>query len=111
MTELLSHAVDALAKPMVAALLLSVAAAMLWFHGRRRLAGALWLCAGLVVYVFSLVPVGDAMLRPLEHRYAWNGAQALPAVRYVVVLGSGYAPRAGVSPYCPNCCEWSRFVQ
>ena len=98
MTELLPHAVDALAKPMVAALLLSVAAAVLWFHRRRRLAGALWLCSGLVVYAFSLVPVGDAMLRPLEDRYAWNGAQALPAVRYVVVLGSGYAPRAGVSP-------------
>jgi uncharacterized SAM-binding protein YcdF (DUF218 family) len=99
-TELLRHVVDVLATPLVAALLLSIAAAMPWFRGQRRLAGAMWLIAGLIVYVFSLAPVGDALLAPLERTYRWSGAGAapLPAVRYVVVLGSAYAPRAGVSP-------------
>jgi uncharacterized SAM-binding protein YcdF (DUF218 family) len=97
-TDIARHVIDALATPLVAAALLSIAAGLLWFRGRRRLGGVLWLCAGLMVYLLSLVPVGDALLRPLEHQYRSVGAgTALPAVSYVVVLGSGYSPRADVS--------------
>jgi uncharacterized SAM-binding protein YcdF (DUF218 family) len=98
MTEALRRALEILATPLVAALLLSLAAGVAWGRGRRRIAASLWLCAGLGVYALSLVPVGDAMLEPLERRYPWSATQPLPVVRYVVVLGSGYAPRAGVSP-------------
>jgi uncharacterized SAM-binding protein YcdF (DUF218 family) len=88
-----------LASPLVAAFLLAAAAAVPWLRGRRSLAGALWLGAALTVYLLSLRPVGDALLRPLEQQYFFNGSlTALPPLRYVVVLGSGYAPRPGVSP-------------
>jgi uncharacterized SAM-binding protein YcdF (DUF218 family) len=99
MSYLVRQAVDALATPVVAALLLILAAAILWLRGRRATAGALALGAGLLVYVLSLAPVGDALLRPLERQYASPEASAgLPSVPYVVVLGSRYTPGAGLSP-------------
>lgn len=96
---LMRHAVDALAAPLALALSLSLAAGLLWICCWRRLATALWACAGVTVYALSLVPVGNALLRPLENQYRWTepGA-ALRSVHYVVVLGSGYLPRQGVSP-------------
>ena len=38
-----------------------------------------------------------ALLRPLETRYASFGDLPQPSAHYVVVLGSGYAPRHGVA--------------
>jgi uncharacterized SAM-binding protein YcdF (DUF218 family) len=100
------HAVDALVDPLVVALLLGLLAALLWLRGRRVAGGWLLLSAGVVVYVFSLVPVGDLMLLPLERQYPSLGARAqLPAVRYVVILGSSYLPRADVSPASALDCE------
>jgi uncharacterized SAM-binding protein YcdF (DUF218 family) len=99
MSYLARLAVDALATPVVAALLLILAAAILWVRGRRTSAGALALSAGLLVYLLSLAPVGDALLRPLERQYSSPEAGAgLPSVPYVVVLGSRYTPSAGLSP-------------
>jgi uncharacterized SAM-binding protein YcdF (DUF218 family) len=107
MMDLVRHVVETLTTPLVVALLLVVAAGLLRLRGRRRPAGILLACAGLVVYVFSLVPVGDAMLRPLENEYRSIEvpSAALPPVRYVVVLGSGYFARAGVSPAAALDCE------
>jgi uncharacterized SAM-binding protein YcdF (DUF218 family) len=100
------HAVDALVDPLVVALLLGLLAALLWRRGRQAVGGWLLVSAGIVVYVFSLVPVGDLMLRPLERQYPSIGARAqLPAVRYVVVLGSSYSPRPDVSPVSALDCE------
>lgn len=107
MMALVRHVVDTLTTPLVAALMLAVAAGLLRLGGRRRSAAIVLACAGLWVYVFSLVPVGDVMLRPLEDEYRSievPGA-GLPAVRYVVVLGSGYFPRAGVSSVAALDCE------
>jgi uncharacterized SAM-binding protein YcdF (DUF218 family) len=98
MSHLARQAVDTLASPMVVALLLILAAAILWLRGRRTTAGALALGAGLLVYVLSLAVVGDALLRPLERQYSSPEAGAgLPSVPYVVVLGSRYTPGAGLS--------------
>jgi uncharacterized SAM-binding protein YcdF (DUF218 family) len=105
MTYFARHVVDVLATPLVAALLLSLLAALLRVRDRPRLAGALWACAGILVYVLSLVPVGDALLRPLEARYRPIAAAAVPAVHYVVVLGSSYAPRPDVSAAAALDCE------
>ncbi len=101
--------VDALTAPLVVALLLSIVAAALWLRGRRRLAGALWACAGVVAYVASLVPVGDALLRPLENQFR-PGVRpvSLPGVHYIVVLGSGYSPGPGISPVAALDCEGLR---
>src|SRR5438105_352826 len=106
MTYFARHLVDALTTPLVVALLLSIGAGVLWIRGRRRMAGALLACASVGVYLFSLVPLGDAMLGPLEHQYHSIGVRtALPSVRYVVVLGSSYAPRADVSAVAAQDCE------
>jgi uncharacterized SAM-binding protein YcdF (DUF218 family) len=97
---------ETLATPLVAAVLLALAAGILWMRGRRAPAGALLAVAGVLVYVLSLAAVGDALLRPLERRYhSIEGAASLPAVRYVVVLGSSYSPRSDVSPVAALDCE------
>jgi uncharacterized SAM-binding protein YcdF (DUF218 family) len=107
------HFVDALATPLVLALLMALAAALLWLRGRRRLGVRLLACAGLVTYVFSLPPVGDLLLRPLERQYPSIGALAqLPPVRYVVVLGSSYSPRPDVSAVTAlDCAGLARIVE
>jgi len=57
---------------------------------------ASWLLvsAAVIGYLGAILPVGNALLGPLER---WHPSlredQPLPRVGYVVVLGSGYAPR------------------
>ena len=53
--------------------------------------------AMLLVYLSATAPVANALLRPLETRYASFGDLPQPSAHYVVVLGSGYAPRHGVA--------------
>lgn len=80
------------------ALMIAVAARILWVLGRRRIAGWLIVAAGATVYSASLMPVGDALLGPLEREYLpLETANPLPKGSCVVVLGSGYAPRGSVS--------------
>ena len=53
--------------------------------------------SAVVAYLGAISPVGDALLGPLERQYLpLRDDQPLPFVGYVVVLGSGYAPRAGI---------------
>lgn len=90
--------IGALAMPLAVSTILAAAAVVLW--ARRRREGATWLLvsAMILVYVSSLVPVGDALLHPLERQYPSLGATGrLPTVGYIVVLGSSYSPRAGIS--------------
>lgn len=97
MSELARQAAGLVTNPLLVALLLAGAALLLRLRERRRASLALAVLAGLLVYFAALVPVGIALLRPLEARYPPLADSPLPAVRYVVVLGSGYSPRPGVS--------------
>jgi uncharacterized SAM-binding protein YcdF (DUF218 family) len=85
----------ALAGPMTLALLLLVVAGCLRAAKFRR--SSLWLAlfAGAIAYLGAIAPVGSALLGELKHQYPPLPA-ALPAVRYIVVLGSGYDPRDGI---------------
>jgi hypothetical protein len=90
--------IGALALPLGAATVIAVAALVLWARRRRQGAARLFISAAVLVYVTSLVPFGYALLGPLERQYPSLGSTGgLPAVRYIVVLGSSYAPRSGVS--------------
>jgi uncharacterized SAM-binding protein YcdF (DUF218 family) len=90
----LKQLVGYLATPLMIALLISVVAVVFRARGRRRIAAALFACAAAVVCLASLVPVGEALLRPLESQYPplRDDAQ-LQGVGYIVVLGSSYVPR------------------
>jgi uncharacterized SAM-binding protein YcdF (DUF218 family) len=88
------HWVESLATPLMFALIMSAAAVLCCACGRRRLARWLLVGAAVVVYLGSLVPVGEALLRPLESEYPPLREDAqLQGVGYVVVLGSGFMPR------------------
>jgi len=79
------------------AFLLSAVALGLRLRGRRR--PTVWLLgsAAALVYLGATSPVSDALLGPLERQYPplHQERLALP-IHYVVVLGSGYAPRDDV---------------
>jgi uncharacterized SAM-binding protein YcdF (DUF218 family) len=56
----------------------------------------LFVAAAVSAYLGSIVPVGNALLAPLERRYPpLRLDESNSSVRYIVVLGSSYAPRAG----------------
>jgi uncharacterized SAM-binding protein YcdF (DUF218 family) len=86
---------DVLTSPLAAAGgLLIIAAALRFF--RFHIAAALIAAAALVgVYAASIPFVGQALLRPLEDRYP--PLTTIPTADTVVVLGSSYSPRPGVS--------------
>jgi len=88
-----------LAAPLLLACLAAAVGMVLRRLGRRR-SGAVFLgAAAAIAYVGSTVAVGDALLGPLERRYPpLAEGDSLPRVSWIVVLGSDYAPRAGVSP-------------
>jgi uncharacterized SAM-binding protein YcdF (DUF218 family) len=88
--------VGALAGPLILALCLLVLAGVLRALGRRR--ASLWavIAAAAVAYLGSIPLVGDALLGALEQQQPALSAKTLPRVGYIVVLGSGYAPRQGV---------------
>jgi uncharacterized SAM-binding protein YcdF (DUF218 family) len=97
MMESIRTLVDQFASPLTLASVVSVVAAFLW-RRRRRLAAALWVGAGLSIYALGLPSVGNALLGPLEQQFPMPPADwPLPKVAYIVVLGSGYAPRDGIS--------------
>jgi uncharacterized SAM-binding protein YcdF (DUF218 family) len=82
----------------IALLLVCAGLALRSLAGRRR-PGLMLITMGLALSVLaSLPPVANALLRPLENRYpaVLDAAALQPAPRYVVVLGSGYHPRAGL---------------
>ncbi|HVC02257.1 MAG TPA: ElyC/SanA/YdcF family protein [Steroidobacteraceae bacterium] len=73
---------------------MAVAGAVLRLVRRRRAASSIWLAAACVVYLSATAPVANALLMPLENRYPpIEETRNLPSVKYIVVLGSGYAPR------------------
>jgi uncharacterized SAM-binding protein YcdF (DUF218 family) len=88
------HLISLLASPLPVALLTIIAAIIFRTYKRRTLAHGLLICAALVSYFGSISMVGAALLGPLERAYPpLDLKQLAPAVSYIVVLGSGYAPR------------------
>ena len=87
---------DALTKPLVIVLLIAIAAAVCRLAGRGRASRVLLVGAAILAYAASIPLVGEALLRPLESEFPPLSADRLPNVRYVVVLGSGYAPHEGI---------------
>ena len=86
--------VGALANPLTIALLIAGAAAICRVRGRSRIASLLLISAAAIGYLGAIVPVGDALLGPLERWHSpLREEQLPPEVRHVVVLGSGYSPR------------------
>jgi uncharacterized SAM-binding protein YcdF (DUF218 family) len=86
-----------LAAPLATAFVLGAAAVAVAARGWRRTTQWLLAVAVANACLAGIVPVGDALLGPLERRYSpLREGVALPAVDYVVVLGSGYAPHDGI---------------
>jgi len=85
------------ATPLVCGLSIAVAGAAVRLLGRRRISAALWVAAASLVYLSATSPVADGLLAPLEGRYPpLKDVRNLPPVRYIVVLGGGYAPHDGI---------------
>jgi uncharacterized SAM-binding protein YcdF (DUF218 family) len=93
----LKQLVGVVATPLMCGFLIAFAGAIVRLSGWRRISTVLWIGAACLVYLAATAPVADALLGPLEHRFsAINDVRNLPPVRYIVVLGSGYAPRDGI---------------
>jgi uncharacterized SAM-binding protein YcdF (DUF218 family) len=87
-----------LTMPLVVVFLVAALAAACQFRGKARAARWLFLAAAVLTYLASTTLVGDALLGPLERRYAsLSEEQPPPQVGYVVVLGYDYRPHDGVS--------------
>lgn len=95
----LKMALGAWLMPLPFSLALICCGLLLRVWGGRRSSAALITAGAVVAFAAATGPIADALLRPLEARYhAIADATALkPAPRFVVVLGSGYRPRVGLS--------------
>jgi uncharacterized SAM-binding protein YcdF (DUF218 family) len=94
---LLKQFVGVLATPLMIALAIGVVAGICRMLGRRKLASWLLVFSMAVIYLAAIPPVSSALLVHLERRYAPLPQDIpLPAVEFVVVLGSGYTPHDGV---------------
>jgi len=83
---------DSLSKPLLLALIVAGAGALL-LRCRRRRTGVWVIAAGAVfAYLASTSLVGNALLAPLEDQYPQFDAAHAIGVRDIVVLGSGYQP-------------------
>lgn len=96
LTYLIKQLVDVAVTPLVCALAICCAGIVARISGWRRAAAILWTVAALVVYAATTAPVANALLAPLEGRYApLVDIRGLP-VSDIVVLGSPYQPRDGI---------------
>ena len=66
----LKHSVGLLGMPLTIAALMVVLALIYQLHGSTRAACRWYLAAGLLTYFASTRLLGDALLAPLEARYA-----------------------------------------
>jgi uncharacterized SAM-binding protein YcdF (DUF218 family) len=93
----IKQVVGLLARPGFVALLLAVTALGLRARGSNKVARYFAVAAIATAYFGSLGVVGNALLAPLEQRYAALADEApLPDVAHIVVLGSGYVPRGSI---------------
>jgi uncharacterized SAM-binding protein YcdF (DUF218 family) len=98
MLFVLKKVVGALLLPLPMAVVLAALGLLALSRGWRRLGKWVVACGAAVALLPSLSPVSDILLRHLERQYsAVLDARALrPVPRYVLVLGSGYQPVAGL---------------
>jgi uncharacterized SAM-binding protein YcdF (DUF218 family) len=97
LTHFFKELVDTVTAPLAFGMLIALGGAIVRVLGWRRISNGLWVAAALLVYLSATSPVADALLIPLEARYAPLGElRNLPSVRYIVVLGSGYSPRTDI---------------
>jgi len=89
----IKHCAGVLGAPLVLAMLVAAVAAVFRMRGRRRIAAWLWVSAAATVYLGATGLVDNMLLGPLQREYPTLPDRSLPAVRYIVVLGSGYEPR------------------
>lgn len=69
-------------------LVMALALALLWWSRWQRTAKGLLTVSWLALFLLSLQPVADGLLKPIESAYpTWRGEEK---VDYVVVLGGGY---------------------
>ncbi|WP_312585808.1 envelope biogenesis factor ElyC [Atlantibacter sp.] len=67
---------------------IGIAILLLWFTRWQKTAKALLTAGWLALFLLSLQPVADSLLKPVESRFAtW---QSEPKAQYIVVLGGGY---------------------
>jgi uncharacterized SAM-binding protein YcdF (DUF218 family) len=92
----LKYVVDLLTAPLMLVVLLGVAALILSKMRRRRAAMAALVLAGALAYLSTTGLLARIMMAPLVRTYPPLQDDALPAVKYVVVLGSAYRPRPGL---------------
>src|SRR5438876_9471923 len=95
MMSFFKEAIGVVTEPLLITFLLVFAAVASRLVGRQRVARALLLCAAAIAYLSSIPLAGEMLLRPLEAGFPPMGSHPR-AVNYVVVLGSGYAPRGGI---------------
>jgi uncharacterized SAM-binding protein YcdF (DUF218 family) len=89
--------VQVLTGPLELAVLLGAAAALCQWRRQPKLGRWLVASAVMVAYFGACPIVGDALIGPLERAYPpLREGAPMPAVRYIVVLGDGYAPRDSV---------------
>ncbi len=68
---------------------------LLWFIilfialGKRRLAIVLGGCMAAMLYLVSIAPAADMLMRPLENKYAALSIDAVPVADCIIVLGGG----------------------
>ena len=94
----LKQSIGLLGMPLDVGLLIVGLALAHQLRGRPRAACRLYLVAALMTYLASIRLVGDALLGPLERRYqSLSEERPPPPAGSVVVLGSDYRPRAGIS--------------
>lgn len=69
-------------------LVMALALALLWWSRWQKTAKGLLTVSWLALFLLSLQPVADGLLKPIESAYpTWRGKEK---VDYVVVLGGGY---------------------
>ncbi|WP_409307484.1 envelope biogenesis factor ElyC [Pectobacterium sp. B1J-3] len=78
-------------------LLIGAGLLLLWFTRHQRMGKTLILISWLILTLFSIQPIADRLLLPLENRYpTWQADQ--PRADYIVVLGGGYTYNADWAP-------------
>lgn len=93
MTYQIKQWIGALTNPVIVVLAFVVLGLIFKWRRRPAIARSLLVSAALIGYLGSIAIVGDELLAPLENEYPpLRDDYPLPAVGYVVVLGSGYAP-------------------
>jgi uncharacterized SAM-binding protein YcdF (DUF218 family) len=85
-----------LGNPLLVAAILVCTGLLLLRGPRRRLGKAVIAAGAALAYLASTSLVSNALIAPLENRYAPFDAAKAAGVQNIVVLGSGYEPHDGI---------------